>query len=390
MPKPRRLRFFFLGPSRSAWPASRSDSAACLTSLWSFLSSMTTLVGRLAVGQPAVGLRGVLEGDPDVLAQLGVLDDALNVGAGPASAATARLGRLLLGCHSSTSRVACCPVAILYPALCGCTRRACGRWRDARRPRAPPRAPRRSPRRRRTSRSSRRCSGMSSMSRSLSAGAMTVRDAVALRGERLLLQPADRQHLAGERDLAGHRDVVAHAAPGDAATTSAVAIVMPALGPSFGIAPAGTWMWMSCSANQSSPSAGRELARGGRARRRAPPGRTRCMTSPSWPVMRELALARHRGGLDEEHVAADGRPGQAVATPGWRRAALGLREEARRPEQLAHARLGDRRPRRGLPLRRLRDLARDLAAHGADLALEVAHAGLARVVADDRPQRARR
>ena len=41
---------------------------------------------------------------------------------------------------------------------------------------------------------------------------------------------------------------------------SAVAIVTPALGPSLGIAPAGTWMWRSCSANQSSAEPGRELA----------------------------------------------------------------------------------------------------------------------------------
>ena len=33
---------------------------------------------------------------------------------------------------------------------------------------------------------------------------------------------------------------------------SAVAIVIPALGPSFGIAPAGTCTWTSCLANQSS------------------------------------------------------------------------------------------------------------------------------------------
>ena len=38
--------------------------------------------------------------------------------------------------------------------------------------------------------------------------------------------------------------------------TSAVAMVMPALGPSFGIAPAGTWTWMSCSANHVSSRSG--------------------------------------------------------------------------------------------------------------------------------------
>src|SRR6266550_4680446 len=49
--------------------------------------------------------------------------------------------------------------------------------------------------------------------------------------EHLLLDPADRQHAATQRDLARHRD---------SAETSAVAIVTPAEGPSFGIAPAGT------------------------------------------------------------------------------------------------------------------------------------------------------
>ena len=30
----------------------------------------------------------------------------------------------------------------------------------------------------------------------------------------------------------------------------AVAIVTPALGPSFGVAPAGTWMWIVCFSNE--------------------------------------------------------------------------------------------------------------------------------------------
>jgi len=37
-------------------------------------------------------------------------------------------------------------------------------------------------------------------------------DLVALRRQRLLLEPADRQHLSGQRDLAGHRDVAAYRA----------------------------------------------------------------------------------------------------------------------------------------------------------------------------------
>ena len=41
--------------------------------------------------------------------------------------------------------------------------------------------------------------------------------------------------------------------------TSAVAMVIPALGPSFGTAPAGTWTWTSWAANQ--PSSGSACAR---------------------------------------------------------------------------------------------------------------------------------
>ena len=57
-----------------------------------------------------------------------------------------------------------------------------------------------------------------------------------------------------------------------ASEASAVAMAVPAEGPSFGTAPAGTWMWTSRSANQSDsrPSAPR-----GRAPRRAPPAPTR-------------------------------------------------------------------------------------------------------------------
>ena len=76
-----------------------------------------------------------------------------------------------------------------------------------------------------------------------------------------------------------------------------------------------------------------------------------------------------------------------VATPGRRGAPARLGEEPALAEQLADPRLGDRE----LALQRaLGDLPRDLAADGADLALEVAHARLARVVGDDRPQRRRR
>ena len=42
----------------------------------------------------------------------------------------------------------------------------------------------------------------------------------------------------------------------ESSEASAVTIATPALGPSLGVAPAGTWMWMSCLANQSGSSSG--------------------------------------------------------------------------------------------------------------------------------------
>src|SRR5262249_56481170 len=91
------------------------------------------------------------------------------------------------------------------------------------------------------------------------------------------------------------------------------------------------------------------------------------------------ALAGHHRGLDEQDVAADGRPGK----PGGHARPIGalgdLGEEARAAEVLDHALWRDHE-RRELALG---EVARRLAAAAGDLALEVAHAGLARVVAND-------
>ena len=76
-----------------------------------------------------------------------------------------------------------------------------------------------------------------------------------------------------------------------------------------------------------------------------------------------------------------------VATPG---------REVRRRVSEKNLRLPSSSRTRGSVIVSLRfelalgDLPRDLAADGADLALELAHAGLARVVGDDRAQRRRR
>jgi hypothetical protein len=69
-------------------------------------------------------------------------------------------------------------------------------------------------------------------------------DAAAKRREQLLLQAADRQHAPAQRDLAGHRDIARTGMP-VSTETIAVAMAMPADGPSLGVAPSGTWTWMS-------------------------------------------------------------------------------------------------------------------------------------------------
>ena len=152
---------------------------------------------------------------------------------------------------------------------------------------------------------------------------------------------------------------------------------MPALGPSFGTAPAGTWTWTSWVANQSSsrpalPAQPGERGQGGLAHHVAE------LTRDG-----QLALARHGGRLDEQDVAARRRPRQACRDPRPARAPPCLRDEPRAPEQLAHA---GRRHRHLARERALGHAARDLAARGADLALQVADARLARALGDDRLQ----
>ncbi len=67
----------------------------------------------------------------------------------------------------------------------------------------------------------------------------------------------------------------------DIALTSAVAIVTPAEGPSFGIAPAGTWMWTSI---DPSLSAGMSSVSACVAAYVSAARADSFITSPSWPV----------------------------------------------------------------------------------------------------------
>ena len=227
------------------------------------------------------------------------------------------------------------------------------------------------------------CSGMSSMSASLRRGHDHALDPGALRGQRLLLEAADRQHLAGQRDLAGHRrrrratgrprdqrgERRRHRDAGRSARPWA---------------PRRRARGCGCRARRTSRrQVGAELAGVRRARTRAPPAADSCITSPSWPVIVQLA---RRPGIAVASTNSTSPPtgvqARPVATPGLARcAARRSAEKRRRPSSSRDRSARDRALRASLALG---DLARDLAADRADLALEVAHARLARVLLDDR------
>src|SRR5262249_12307826 len=152
----------------------------------------------------------------------------------------------------------------------------------------------------------------------------------------------------------------------------------PALGPSLGVAPAGTWTWMSLFSN----SAGSILSDAAMllTRLSAACALSR-MTSPSWPVSKSLPLPGVRvasmkrmspptGGQASRHARHTGAHGALVL-------------EAQRPQD----------PLQGVDADVLLlglafgSLDGDAAQHAADLALQVAHARLARVALDDAPER---
>ena len=161
---------------------------------------------------------------------------------------------------------------------------------------------------------------------------------------------------------------------------SATKIATPALGPSFGVAPAGTWMWMSDFSNTSGAipsSCERALTSDSAA----------CalsfITSPNCPVRISLPAPGIRVASMNRMSPPTGVQASPVATPGTPLRIATSASNLRGPRiaarssgpivTLLHAAFGDAH--------------RDVAQHRADLALEVAHARFARVVVDDRHQR---
>jgi hypothetical protein len=94
--------------------------------------------------------------------------------------------------------------------------------------------------------------------------------------------------------------------------TIAVAIATPADGPSFGVAPSGTWHVDVALVEHRRLDAEHRLGpRRAHARRTSPPAIDSFITSPSLPVCVMLALAGHHDRLDGQQLAADLGPGQA-------------------------------------------------------------------------------
>ena len=198
-PKPP-LRFFF-GPSRSASLASRSASAVFRSSLLELLVVQRASPGALPLLRRPYAVRPQSYAVRRLSRRSSSCRSRWTYGVAPATAAPAPAFAALVFCHSPLPSGRWQSVCRRYPTR-DCAAQA--QW---------PARPR--PDRRSGSRGARAdASGISSMSSSLSRGAITS-DPVALGGERLLLQAADRQHLPGQRDLAGHRHVVAHRAPAE-------------------------------------------------------------------------------------------------------------------------------------------------------------------------------
>ena len=143
-------------------------------------------------------------------------------------------------------------------------------------------------------------SGTSRRSGSLAAGMMHGGDAAAHRGAELLPQAADREHPPGQRDLAGHRQSERIGRPVNR-LASTVAIVTPAEGPSFGIAPSGKCTCTSALA-EAAPRDAEVLGAAAHPRGRGLHRLDHHGAELAGDL--ELARPRHRDRLDREQVAA--------------------------------------------------------------------------------------
>ena len=104
-------------------------------------------------------------------------------------------------------------------------------------------------------------SPISARSLTFSSGMTTVLMPARKRRQQLLLEAADRQHAAAQRDLARHGHVLPARECPVMMEMIAVTMATPAEGPSLGVAPSGTCTWMSFFSNMRRWDAERMRAR---------------------------------------------------------------------------------------------------------------------------------
>ena len=220
---------------------------------------------------------------------------------------------------------------------------------------------------------------MSSKSRRFRAGSITrVRPAAAAATTFSLMPPTGSTRPRSE--ISPVMAVSLRTVRSVSSEASAVNIATPALGPSFGVAPAGTWTWMSLFSNIEGVDAelsGAALDQGQR-RLRALAHHVAELAGQD-----QRALSGRAGGLDEEDVAADRRPGEPGRDAGHAGAHRDLVFEAGLAEHRGEILRGDDDPVGAA----FGDLDRGIAQCLADFALQIANAGLAGIAADDQPER---
>ena len=232
--------------------------------------------------------------------------------------------------------------------------------------------------------SSRTCSGTSSRSARFRSGRITWSD--PRRARRAPSASARRSAAPGPAasPRRSSRPCVCTGRP-VSSEASAVAIVMPALGPSFGIAPAGTWTWNVLLSN--AVGIDPELLRP------RPDGRQRDLRRllhhvAELPRQDELLAAlRQRVASTKRTSPPAALTARPVATPGTAVRSAASRKNFCRPSasRTSATSTVDGRRRRS-PTRSGRRLAEDR----PELALELADARLARVLGDDRCRAPRR
>ena len=190
-----------------------------------------------------------------------------------------------------------------------------------------------------------------------------------VRGEHLLLHPADRQHAALQGDLTGHAHARAHGPAGQQADQRG----------RHGDAGRGPVLGHRARGHVQVEAAGEGVAPqpevvGVRAHEGQRDLGRLLHDVAQLAGDAETGLTVHRDGLDEEDVAARAGHGEARGHTGNARAVGRLEEEARAPEIGVHVGPVDGDRRFGLARR---DPRRDLAQQPPELTLEVSHSGLA-------------